>query len=45
MKNLKTRVIEVLTSSKVQATKTAIKGKMSSGQEDSFSNDKNWKAA
>ena len=44
MKNLVKKTVEFLTGAKVHAMHTAIKGKKSSGKEDSFSNDKNWKS-
>ena len=44
MKNLILKAVTLFTSAKVHATQTAIKGKKSSGKEDSFSNDKNWKS-
>lgn len=44
MKNLIQKAVTLFTSAKVHATHTAIKGKKSSGKEDSFSNNKNWKS-
>jgi hypothetical protein len=44
MKNLIQKAVTLFTSAKVHATHTAIKGKKSSGKEDNFSNDKNWKS-
>lgn len=44
MKNLIQKAVTLFTSAKLHATHTAIKGKKSSGKEDSFSNDKNWKS-
>ncbi|MEZ4755341.1 MAG: hypothetical protein R2817_00780 [Flavobacteriales bacterium] len=44
MKRIVKIVVERLTGAKVHADHTMIKGKKSSGKEDSFSNDKNWKS-
>jgi hypothetical protein len=44
MKNVFKNLVALAYGAKVHATHTAIKGKKSSGKEDSFSNDKNWKS-
>jgi hypothetical protein len=44
MKNLILKAVTLFTSAKVHATHTAIKGKKSSGKEDSFSSHKHWRA-
>ena len=44
MNTLLKKIVEKLNNAKTHASHTAIKGKLSSGREDSFSNDKNWRA-
>lgn len=43
MKNVVRKTVEFLTGAKVVANHTAIKGKKSSGREDSSSSYKNWR--
>jgi len=44
MKKLVRKATKALFGATVYANHTAIKGKKSSGKEDNFSNDKNWKS-
>jgi hypothetical protein len=44
MRNIIQKTLTLFTNAKVHATQTAIKGRKSSGKEDNFSNNKNWKS-